>query len=109
MAGAAGRPAWSFRAYDFERVDGPAPPSVNPSLWRQAQLNNTAGLFKVIDRVYQLRGFDLSNMNILEGDTGLVLMDPLDHRRDRPRRARAVLRAPAAQAGRRGDLHPQPR
>ena len=43
---------------------------VNPSLWRQAQLNAIHGLFKVTERVYQVRGFDISNMTIIEGDTG---------------------------------------
>ncbi len=54
-----------------------APATVNPSLWRLAQLNNEAGLFKVTDRLYQVRGADLSNMNIIEGDTGIIVMDPL--------------------------------
>ncbi|HBO79055.1 MAG TPA: alkyl/aryl-sulfatase, partial [Cupriavidus sp.] len=48
-----------------------------PSLWRLAQLNNEAGLFKVADRVYQVRGADLANMNIVEGDTGLIIIDTL--------------------------------
>ncbi|MGO4810043.1 alkyl/aryl-sulfatase [Cupriavidus sp. 2MCAB6] len=71
-----GRVAWDFNAYAFERADA-APPTVNPSLWRLAQLNNEAGLFKVTDRIYQVRGADLSNMNIIEGDTGIIVMDPL--------------------------------
>jgi len=71
-----GRVAWNPGAYAFEKADT-APPSVNPSLWRIAQLNNEAGLYKVTDRVYQVRGADLSNMNIIEGDTGLIVMDPL--------------------------------
>ncbi|HUP09165.1 MAG TPA: alkyl sulfatase dimerization domain-containing protein [Caldimonas sp.] len=75
VAGPGGRPVWNPRAYDFEQ--GAAPPSVNPSLWRQAQLNAIAGLFKVADRIYQVRGLDISNMTILEGDTGLVVIDPL--------------------------------
>ncbi|KAB2835385.1 MAG: MBL fold metallo-hydrolase [Candidatus Dadabacteria bacterium] len=54
-----------------------APATVNPSLWRQAQLNMTNGPFKVTDRIYQIRGFDLSNMSIIEGDTGLIIVDPL--------------------------------
>ncbi|EJK6532429.1 MBL fold metallo-hydrolase, partial [Listeria monocytogenes] len=53
------------------------PDSVNPSLWRIAQLNMTNGLFKVTDRVYQVRGFDMSNTTIMEGDTGLVITDTL--------------------------------
>jgi alkyl sulfatase BDS1-like metallo-beta-lactamase superfamily hydrolase len=71
-----GRVVWDFRAYDFQDNDQ-APDTVHPSLWRLARLNNHAGLFKVCERVYQIRGFDLSNMNVIEGDTGLIIMDPL--------------------------------
>lgn len=53
------------------------PATVNPSLWRQAQLNAINGLFKVTERVYQVRGLDISNMTIIEGDSGLILIDPL--------------------------------
>lgn len=71
-----GKPAWDLPAYAF--LNGkPAPDSVNPSLWRQAQLNNVAGLFQVSERLYQLRGMDLANMNVIEGDTGLIIVDPL--------------------------------
>lgn len=61
--------------YDF--VSGPAPGSVNPSLWRQAQLNNRNGLYRVAEGVYQLRGFDLANLSIIEGSTGWIVVDPL--------------------------------
>ena len=54
-----------------------APASVNPSLWRQAALNNIHGLFEVTKGLYQIRGYDLSNMTIIEGDTGWILVDPL--------------------------------
>ena len=54
-----------------------APPSVNPSLWRQAQLNATNGLFKVTDGVYQVRGFSVANMTIVEGKTGIIVIDTL--------------------------------
>jgi len=70
-----GAAVWNLPAYDF--VQGKAPASVNPSLWRQASLNNIAGLFKVAERVYQVRGYDLSNMSIIEGDTGWIVVDPL--------------------------------
>lgn len=66
---------WSQPSYEF--VDGDAPASVNPSLWRQASLNNIHGLFKVRDSIYQLRGFDLANMTIIEGKTGWIIVDPL--------------------------------
>lgn len=71
-----GQTVWDLRAYNFLNGNRPAD-SVNPSLWRQAQLNNIAGLFQVSERLYQIRGFDLSNMNIIEGDSGLIIMDPL--------------------------------
>ena len=58
-------------------ADSPAPPSVNPSLWRQAQLNLNNGLFMVTDGIYQVRSFDLSNMTIVEGATGIIIVDPL--------------------------------
>lgn len=58
-------------------LEGEAPPTVNPSLWRQSVLNNIAGLFKVTDRIYQVRGYDLANMSVIEGDRGWILVDPL--------------------------------
>ncbi|AMO24104.1 alkyl sulfatase dimerization domain-containing protein [Ramlibacter solisilvae] len=72
----AGQVVWDSHAYDFLRKDQ-APDSVNPSLWRHAQLNTNAGLFKVTDRVYQLRGMDLANMTVIEGQRGLIIIDPL--------------------------------
>lgn len=64
-----------FDAFKF--VDGAAPPTVNPSLWRHARLNAQAGLFKVVDGVYQLRGFDIGNMTLVEGKTGWIVVDAL--------------------------------
>ena len=73
---AQGRVVWSLRDYAFlEHAE--APPTVNPSLWRQARLNLHHGLFQVSERIYQVRGFDISNMTILEGERGLVVIDPL--------------------------------
>ena len=66
---------WDAGAYDF--IQGEAPDTVNPSLWRQAKLNNIRGLFKVDEGVYQLRGFDLANTSLIKGDTGWILVDPL--------------------------------
>jgi len=71
----AGKLIWNMPAYDF--VEGVAPVSVNPSLWRQAKLNNIHGLFEVTKGVYQLRGYDLANMSIIEGKTGWIVVDPL--------------------------------
>jgi alkyl sulfatase BDS1-like metallo-beta-lactamase superfamily hydrolase len=56
---------------------GPAPATVNPSLWRNAVLLAKNGLFKVRDGIWQVRGFDLSNMTIIAGKTGWILVDPL--------------------------------
>jgi alkyl sulfatase BDS1-like metallo-beta-lactamase superfamily hydrolase len=96
IVGADGAPIWDMPAYDF--VEGEAPVSVNPSLWRQAQLNNIHGLFEVTRGVYQLRGYDLANMSLIEGDTGWIVVDPLT--------AEETARG---QAGLCGDFHPQPR
>ncbi|MBO9543130.1 alkyl sulfatase dimerization domain-containing protein [Caulobacter sp.] len=70
-----GQPAWNLAAYDF--LKGQAPATVNPSLWRQAQLLSKHGLFQVSDRVYQVRGFDISNITFVRGDTGWIVIDPL--------------------------------
>jgi alkyl sulfatase BDS1-like metallo-beta-lactamase superfamily hydrolase len=64
-----------FDAFKF--VDGKAPPTVNPSLWRHAVLNAKIGLFKVTDGVYQLRGFDIANITLIEGKTGWIVVDVL--------------------------------
>ena len=67
-----------FDAFKF--VDGKAPPTVNPSLWRHAILNAQIGLFKVTDGIYQLRGFDIANMTLIEGKTGWIVIDTLTAR-----------------------------
>jgi alkyl sulfatase BDS1-like metallo-beta-lactamase superfamily hydrolase len=72
----AGKVVWDWSPYQF-LADELAPASANPSLWRQARLNMIHGLFKVCDRIYQVRGFDIANMTIIEGDTGLIVIDPL--------------------------------
>jgi alkyl sulfatase BDS1-like metallo-beta-lactamase superfamily hydrolase len=71
-----GRVTWSLEGYAF-LADEEAPATVNPSLWRQARLNMNHGLFQVTDRIYQVRGFDISNMTLIEGDRGLIVIDPL--------------------------------
>jgi alkyl sulfatase BDS1-like metallo-beta-lactamase superfamily hydrolase len=74
---ARGRVVWDLNQYAFLRDDRPPPDTVNPSLWRQAQLNLIHGLFKVTDRIYQVRGYDLSNISFVAGDTGYIVIDPL--------------------------------
>jgi alkyl sulfatase BDS1-like metallo-beta-lactamase superfamily hydrolase len=73
-----GQPIWDSAAYRF--VSGDAPASVHPSLWRQARLNGIHGLFEVTDGVYQVRGYDLSNLTLIRGDSGWILVDPLTSR-----------------------------
>ncbi len=93
---AAGRVVWDGDSYDF-LTDSP-PDTVNPSLWRQSGLVARQGLYEVVPGIYQVRGLDLSNVTFLEGDTGVVVVDPLisvetaaaalalyrEHRGDRP-------------------------
>lgn len=62
---------------DYQFLQGEMPDTVHPSLWRHAKLNAQAGLFKVTERIYQLRGFDLANMTLIEGDQGWIVVDPL--------------------------------
>ena len=70
---------WVFDPHrlDFIGEDVESPDTVNPSLWRQGQLCASGGLFKVTDRLYQVRNLDVSNLTIIEGDTGLIVVDPL--------------------------------
>jgi alkyl sulfatase BDS1-like metallo-beta-lactamase superfamily hydrolase len=75
---AAGQVVWDADAYKFLDAEQPAD-TVNPSLWRLAQLNKNAGLFEVTPKIYQLRGMDAANMTIIEGDDGLLIIDPLTY------------------------------
>ena len=70
-----GRTVWDLRQYDF--LDDEPPDTAHPSLWRQSQLTRIAGLFELAPGLYQLRGFDLSNMHVIEGEEGIVVVDPL--------------------------------
>jgi len=70
-----GRVVWDLRAYDF--LDGEPAETADENLWRQSRLTRIAGLFELAPGFYQLRGFDLSNMHVVEGDEGVVVIDPL--------------------------------
>src|SRR5262249_49923043 len=70
-----GRPAFDLSAYKF--LEGRAPESANPSLWRQAQILTKHGLFKVMDGVYQVRGFDVSTVSFIDAGAGWIVVDPL--------------------------------
>lgn len=75
---AQGQPVWNVAAYDW--VDGPPPATVNPSLWREVSNLRKHGLFEVGDGVWQVRGFDISNMTVVRGATGWIVIDPLTTR-----------------------------
>ena len=91
-----GRVVWDNDVYDF--LTGDAPTSVHPSLWRQSALAAKQGLYEVVEGIYQVRGLDLSNITFVEGDSGVIVIDPListecaaaalalyrEHRGDRP-------------------------
>jgi alkyl sulfatase BDS1-like metallo-beta-lactamase superfamily hydrolase len=70
------RTVWSQKPYGFLQAAA-APDTVHPSLWRISQLNCRHGLFEVTNRIYQVRGFDIANMTIVEGDSGIIVIDTL--------------------------------
>ena len=70
-----GRVVWNTQRYEFVKGDPPA--TVNPSLWREQKLNTAAGLFRVVDGVYQIRGYDMANMTLVEGASGWIVIDTL--------------------------------
>jgi alkyl sulfatase BDS1-like metallo-beta-lactamase superfamily hydrolase len=84
VKGADGRIVWDARRFDFLKGDAPA--TANPSLWRNQQLQHAQGLFKVADGIYQIRGYDIANMTLVEGRTGWIVID-------------TMLTAPMARAG----------
>lgn len=67
----------SYDTTQFDFLDGDAPDTVNPSLWRQSQLNAMDGLYEVGEGIYQVRGIDLANMSFIRGDSGWIVVDPL--------------------------------
>lgn len=75
VTAADGRTVWNNDVYDF--LAGAAPASVHPSLWRQSILAAKQGLYEVVEGIYQVRGLDLSNISFIEGDTGVIVIDPL--------------------------------
>jgi alkyl sulfatase BDS1-like metallo-beta-lactamase superfamily hydrolase len=68
-----GRVVWDNEIYNF--LSEPVPDTASPELWRQAQLVAKQGLYKVVDGIYQIRGFDLSNMTVIEGTKGIIVID----------------------------------
>lgn len=71
-----GKVIWSQDAYSFLE-DAESPDTANPSLWRHTQMNHIYGLFEVTDGIYQVRGYDMSNITFVRGDSGWIVFDPL--------------------------------
>jgi alkyl sulfatase BDS1-like metallo-beta-lactamase superfamily hydrolase len=107
ITSAQGRVVWSLEPYGF-LSDEKAPATVNPSLWRQARLNMNHGIFEVVPGVHQVRGLDIANMTLIEGDTGVIVGGHADLDRRRARRDGALFPAPRQTAGGGRDLHPHP-
>jgi alkyl sulfatase BDS1-like metallo-beta-lactamase superfamily hydrolase len=76
ITNAQGRVVWSLEPYGF-LAEEKAPATVNPSLWRQSRLNMQHGLFEVVPGVYQVRGLDIANMTLIEGERGVIVVDTL--------------------------------
>ena len=72
-----GRVIWSQKAFAFLDDYETAPDTVNPSLWENTKNNHAYGLFQVVDGIYQVRGYDMSNLTVVEGDSGWIVFDPL--------------------------------
>ena len=68
---------YDLEAYGFLKSDEAAPGTVNASLWRQGQLLTIHGLFKIADRIYQVRNYDLANTTLIQGDTGWIVIDTM--------------------------------
>jgi alkyl sulfatase BDS1-like metallo-beta-lactamase superfamily hydrolase len=78
VLGEDGRTVWDMESYKaFIDPEAEAPDTVNPSLWRNAQLAMEHGLYEVHERIFQVRGYDLSNITFVKGDTGWIVLDPL--------------------------------
>ena len=72
-----GNVVWSQEAYAFLEDYDKAPDTVNPSLWENSKNNHAYGLFKVTDGIYQVRGYDMANLTLIESDNGWIVFDPL--------------------------------
>ena len=75
LTGENGLVIWSQKAYTFVEEFDKAPDTVNPSLWENTKNNHVCGLFKVVDGIYQIRGYDMANLTLIEGETGWIVYD----------------------------------
>ena len=72
-----GSVVWNAAKYNYMQYvkSQEIPDTVNPSLWRNTVNNSYAGLFKVCDGIYQVRGFDMANMTFIKTDNGWIIFD----------------------------------
>ena len=77
ITNAEGGVVWNQAAYSFVDEQELAPATVNPSLWENTRNNHVCGLFEVVPGIYQVRGYDLANLTLIEGETGWIVFDPL--------------------------------
>ena len=85
-----GRVVWDLTPYAYQSIDASCPATVNPSLWRQARSTPSTACSRWLHGIYQVRGLDLSNITLIEGDTGHHRHRPPHHDRDGGRRARPL-------------------
>lgn len=74
-----GNVIWSQKAFSFITEDTPSPDTVHPGLWSNSQMNRYYGLFQVHDRIFQVRGYDVTNLTLIAGDTGWIVVDPMSN------------------------------
>lgn len=77
LTDAAGNVIWSQAAYAFLDDYETAPDTVNPSLWENTRNNHAYGLFEVTEGIYQVRGYDMANLTLIQGESGWIVFDPL--------------------------------
>lgn len=70
-----GKPSFDLAGNDF--IDGKAPDTVHPALWRQNRVMRSEGLFRLAPGLYQVRNFDNSNVSFIETPKGWIVIDPL--------------------------------
>lgn len=69
--------SWNMEEFSYQDNET-SPDTINPLLYRHARLNNIKGLFEVVpDKIYQVRGYDLTAMSLIKGDTGWIIIDPM--------------------------------
>jgi alkyl sulfatase BDS1-like metallo-beta-lactamase superfamily hydrolase len=70
--------SWNMEVFSYLN-NGTCPDTINPLLYRHARLNDIHGLFEVVPgKIYQVRGYDITTMSLIKGNTGWIVIDPMD-------------------------------